>query len=714
MRWGSKLIAILVALSFWHCSSGRPPGGNTTGFMRFSERAAVIPEQERAVTLRAATVNIDVQQVTESRETFEFTGFEKRFQLRRERVEPIPGKGLIWYGTVNGRRGSSAILVRIGNTLTGNIDTVEGEAYQIRYVADVEHTFRQIDRGKFPDEATPLPAVPPSGPLADTCATDPPSEIDVLVAYTTAARTAAGGQSAMEGSVYLAVAETNQSYINSNVTQRLRLVHTVEVAYAESGNFNTDLTRLQNGSDTFMDNVPVLRNTHAADVVSLITETGNACGLGYFMATVSNAFENSAYSVAMRSCATGYFSFGHELGHNMSADHDAANSSGGGPYPYNHGWFDTTPSAGSPWRTIMAYQTSPASTRVKYWSNPSVNYPVGNDPMGDAATADNHRVLNNTALTVANFRCSSPSATNVWMKDTWNDTGLEPDPATASEPMWISPYIWVRLAQDVGLTNQHIHENPEFGSTNWAYVKLHNGGSTSASGALELWLADASASLSWPGGWTQIASIPVSGFTAHSSRVVEAAWNPPGAGHYCMIARWNSAADPMTTPEGSDINANVRANNNLVWRNLNIVTPDPLDEASMLVFGIEGKSIENAIAILPGRGHGLTSWFAVGETIVTLDEPLLRGWIAGGQKGSGFRRDGNHFVITNPEGVRFDSVLLAPGEGGKLNLTFRRLTTTPKAEFRVDVQQSRRVVYEGRFEQVQVVGGVSYEIHTDR
>ena len=128
----------------------------------------------------------------------------------------------------------------------------------------------------------------------------------------------------MEGTVYLAMAETNQSYLNSDVNQRLRLAHVAEVSYTESGAFDTDLTALQNGSDGTMDNVQTLRNTFAADTVSLITETGDACGLGYFMSSVSNGFESFAYSVVKRSCATGYFSFGHELGHNMGADHDAA------------------------------------------------------------------------------------------------------------------------------------------------------------------------------------------------------------------------------------------------------------------------------------------------------------------------------------------------------------------------------------------------------
>ena len=558
-------------------------------FVRPTDQQGTVFQKKDPTVIRAMNVQVDVSQLTAKTTALELVIFNnKTLKLTLDRVEAIPRKGLIWYGKIENRPGTSVVLSLVRKTLSGDIDGRGNIAYQIRFIGNGVYSFRQIDATKFRNEKQPIrPEIKPIRFAADTCGTDPPTEIDVMTVYTAAARAAAGGADAMEATVYLALAETNQSYINSNINQRLRLVHVEEVSYTESGSFNTDLTRLQNGADGFMDNVPVLRNTYAADAVSLITETGDACGLGYFMDTVSNSFEPYAYSVVERDCATGYFSFGHELGHNMGADHDSANSTGPGAYPYDHGFYNTSPtSPATPWRTIMTYQTSPASTRVQYWSNPNVNYPVGGDAMGDASTADNHHVLNNTALTVANFRCSSPSVQNVWMKDTWNDTGLEPDPATAGQPMWKSPYIWVRNTQDTLLVHQHEHQNPEFGSTNWAYVKLHNGFGVSTSGNLELYYAHASVSLTWPTAWTLIDSVPVSGFAAHSTRIVEIPWsNLPGTGHYCLLARWVSASDPMASAEGPDINVNVRNNNNLVWRNLNIVdlAPDGSGDVSMIV-----------------------------------------------------------------------------------------------------------------------------------
>jgi hypothetical protein len=98
------------------------------------------------------------------------------------------------------------------------------------------------------------------------------------------------------------------------------------------------------------------------------------------------------------------------MGHNMGAHHDRANASGSGAYPYSYGY----QAPDKAFRTIMAYNcSSPGCPRVNYWSNPDVLY--GGQPMGVVYTApnsaDNRRTLNNTALTVANFRASCAPAT---------------------------------------------------------------------------------------------------------------------------------------------------------------------------------------------------------------------------------------------------------------------------------------------------------------
>jgi hypothetical protein len=691
---------------------------------RTDKRGSVKPQSDPTV-IRSQNVIVDIQRLR-SRENASFTLplFDGRsLTLIRDRQEQAGKKGFVWYGKVANEPGSTVILSVIGEVLAGNVTTQKAEIYQIRYIGNGVHSLRQIDQSKFPQEADPeVPKLKPVDEGADTCSTDPPTDIDVMVVYTATTRAAAGGTDAMEATIYLAVSETNQSYLNSNITQRLRLAHMEEIVYAESGNITTDRNNLQAGSTAPFINVHTLRNTFAADVVVLIQENGGGfCGISYIMDPVSNAFESFGYAVVARNCATGYYSFGHELGHIMSARHDwFVDPTNNSPYVFNHGFTKPAPSSpATPWRTVMAYNNACTSvsvncTRIPYWSDPFINYPPG-DAMGVSAgpqQSDNHQTLNNTALTVANFRCSSPGAGNVWMKDTWNDTGAEPDPLTAAQDMWQSPYIWVRNTQDTTLVHQHQHENPEFGSTNWVYVKLHNGFNTTTSGNLELYWANASTGLSWPSDWNLLTSIPVTAFAAHGTRVVEAQWNNlPGTGHFCMVARWVSSFDPMATTETTDINANVRANNNIVWRNLNIVdlVHDSSGDASFIVRNPRKERMVTSLIIRSPKNELESSFIRNGQVTVRFDDVLMKAWRQGGGKGRGFKTDGRTFVVTDPTGAVFENLVL-DRDVGHVNLTFKRLPNTPRRTFIIDVVQLTPTGGAGRYGPT---GGVSYEIHTD-
>ncbi len=330
-------------------------------------------------------------------------------------IQPASNGGYLWIGHLEDIPFSQVIFAVNAGQTAGSIAEPDG-FYGIRYVSGDVHAVLQIDQSAFPDD-TPIPVTYPEDPAPIQVAADNGSQLDVLAVYTGAARQAAGGITAIENLINLALTETNQSYANSGVNPRLRLVHMEEVSYAESGDMSTDLSRLQNSSDSFMDNVHTLRNTHAADLVSLIVEGGSYCGIAYVMTNVSSAFEDDAFSVTARNCATGYYSFGHEIGHNMGARHDwYVDPTSNSPYTYNHGYSNLT----DRWRTVMAYNTQCSDsgfncTRLPYWSNPNVTY--GGDPMGipegSFQAADNRKALNNSAYTVANFRDSggtSPAA----------------------------------------------------------------------------------------------------------------------------------------------------------------------------------------------------------------------------------------------------------------------------------------------------------------
>jgi hypothetical protein len=328
-------------------------------------------------------------------------------------VEPSYGGGFTWTGRVQDEPFSLVTLVLNDGIMAGTV-SLPGRLFEIGYAGDGVHAVSEIDQSAFPPEAEPIPVSIPEGEqdAVPSAVADDGSTIDVMVVYTPAARSAAGGTPAMQNLINLAVSETNQTYSYSGITQRLSLVYRTEVSYVET-TFSDALYDLTDPSDGKMDNIHSLRNTYAADEVVLLVNDPQYCGLAWLMQTVSTSFEDHAFAVVNWQCATGYYSFGHELGHNMGAQHDhyAVTKYGqaAGAYWYAYGYVNTTIRR----RTVMAYNDACYDlgfncTRIPYWSNPSVYY--GGVPVG-ASNADNHQTLNNTAWTVANFRIGdSPPA----------------------------------------------------------------------------------------------------------------------------------------------------------------------------------------------------------------------------------------------------------------------------------------------------------------
>ena len=308
-----------------------------------------------------------------------------------------------WTGDLVNVENGYFYLLKNDGAFIAHIASPEG-VYEISQVGNV-YKIIQIDQSKLVDDYPvdipegALPAGYDAGPTADSRAT-----IDVLVMYTTSARIHEGSTAAMKLRVALAVTETNQAYYKVGVTTRLRLVHTQEINYTESGNIGTDLNRLKNPSDGYMDIVPVLRNRYGADMVSLIVENGGGyCGLA--AAILANS--TNPYDVTARSCATGYYSFGHEFGHLQGARHDTYVDPTTSPYSYGHGYTHPNATPLYSWRTIMAYNDKCAAvghncTRIQYFSNPTKYYYGA--AVGASGVSEVYKVLNTTAYYVANFR----------------------------------------------------------------------------------------------------------------------------------------------------------------------------------------------------------------------------------------------------------------------------------------------------------------------
>ena len=222
----------------------------------------------------------------------------------------------------------------------------------------------------------------------------------------------------IEGIINLAVSETNHAYTVSNIGTRLRLVYVhYDATYNDVTNqWETTLGYLRNNNDGQLDYVHAMRDQYGADFVSMLVDTGSYCGIGY---RPQNPSAGDAFSLTKWSCATGYFSFGHEIAHNMGCNHDRNNAGGGSAINYGF------QSPSSRFRSIMAYDCpNGGCQRVGYFSNPDVRYQ--GSQIGDSG-ANNAKWIRDNMPAYANFRQSKPLSTP-------NTPPQTPTPAPTAAP----------------------------------------------------------------------------------------------------------------------------------------------------------------------------------------------------------------------------------------------------------------------------------------
>lgn len=412
-----------------------------------------------------------------------------------------------WRGTLDGIPDGHATLAVDGMSISATI-MLPGALYHVVDMGQNVHFVKQtILNNPMPEEPPVIePPIAPEGPEASPMIDDG-SIIDVMVLYTPAARIRYGGETGILSLIDLAVTETNQIYAASQINTRLRLVHTSEVNYVEAATLGTDLSRLRSKTDGIMDEVHDLRDIHKADLVSMIVENYTSCGVASQMtsSTLSTGFENRAFSVVASTCATGYYSFGHELAHNMGSDHDHADGSSG-VYPYSYGYWAPDNS----FRTVMAYDcpTQYGCLRVPYFSNPNVSY--NGYPTGISDYADNARSINEVRQIVANFRDSTASLTSsptpiAASTDTPTFTPISTSTPTSTPTSTSTPSSTPTstfTSSPTPTTTSTPTRTPT--ATPSSYVQRVNSGSTTAftDGAGRVWDADRAYGTSGPWGYT--------------------------------------------------------------------------------------------------------------------------------------------------------------------------------------------------------------------
>lgn len=319
------------------------------------------------------------------------------------------------------------------------VDAKAGKVCKIAPDADDNIRVICVNETDFPEDEPPFALVEPNDyellqngllQVDESENADDGSVIDVMVVWTHWAECANSGKrkkctltaqtkTNMEGQIDLAIQESNTALDLSGVYFNLRLVH----KYLETGYFEQDitdaLTALATMGDNKLDGVFAKREQYKADLVSLVSGASEFCGKGFL-----GPKRDRMFTVVSYTCLTGYYSFLHEIGHNMGCMHDRANANECESTGVNYGY--RAPDAS--FRTIMSYDctskprrcasarrrfstkvASKSCTRIQRISNSNSKYRWDNQLIGNSG-ANNAKWLNDVRRIVAQYYNSNGAA----------------------------------------------------------------------------------------------------------------------------------------------------------------------------------------------------------------------------------------------------------------------------------------------------------------
>jgi len=334
--------------------------------------------------------------------------------LKRSAVDRVPGGGYLWSADVLGRDGAyGSFLIERGQML-GAVH-LHGTVFKIEPVTGVLHRITEIDPREVPgDIVVPAPPViggpgprsmapPDSGPEVRAAKKRRPTKIRMLVAYTDKARRASSN---IVREIRFAVAWSNRAFKNSGVKIALKLLKTKSAkGYDEdSTSYSQNLYDLQGG--VAFAGLRATRDRRKADLVALIREGGEYCGVAFLDEPPTAATAGDGFSVTSRGpCIPATFT--HEVGHNLGLRHDRYVEPQAPASKYNYGFVNTSALI----RTIMAYRDRCSDirlscVRIQSFSTPRKTHEgakIG-QAKGRPGAADGARQLNRNRAAVAAYR----------------------------------------------------------------------------------------------------------------------------------------------------------------------------------------------------------------------------------------------------------------------------------------------------------------------
>ncbi len=385
-------------------------------------RQRPVPTQAGRNALSALIGDIDTNLLTSGADHVTIVLPEKADLLvDRDQQEQRGPRSMVWRGTAQSDPSHKVTLTLHEGILLGHIQQ-GSDIFSLRPAANGRTIIEKINSASFAPEwghdqrthgheMVPPVNGSPAGQSSSSTTTTPTAaatgattEIVLMSVYTSQARAVAGGTTQIQAQIQAAVDQANTAFINSNMIARYYLAHSEEVAYNDSGDITTDLNWITGDAG-----VASLRNTYAADMVSLITANGGGyCGIGWVQRSPGPGFAGYAFQVTAEGCLTNQ-TLAHEHGHNLGMEHDPASagvSPSGASYPWSFAHY-----VNGQFRTIMSYDVcSLGCPRVLQYSNPDVLY--NGMPTGILDQRDNAQTGDSTAPIVAAFRSGGTVTVN--------------------------------------------------------------------------------------------------------------------------------------------------------------------------------------------------------------------------------------------------------------------------------------------------------------
>ncbi len=349
--------------------------------------------------------------------------------------------------------------------------------------------------------------------------------------------------------------------------------------------------------------------------------------------------------------------------------------------------------------------------------------------------------LRNTGVT------SPPTVGDIYMQDAPTDVGNEPNSNNTESEIWTSPDLWNCRSNPTCTSN----ENPEYqiDGFNYMRVRIRNRGCAPSQPAkVRLYWTRARTNEAWDTDWvnsgggsatqplgneiTTGGGLTIPSIPAGGTIVLTQAWsapNPAWEGYHqtgvdwqgypmiCLLARIESAGDPMLAESFGPIVSNIFNNNNIVTRNTYLTNLNPGRPASdHVTVMVRNPGLAEAYANLtlgPERSSAQPPFHQYGDLTLALEPNLWNSWAKGGFRGYGFVISGTREIrVTEARGARLEGIQLGPGERALVGAHFQIRVFSPVIDgrqFKFLLTQS----HEQPNERPKIDGVVIFEINTN-